>query len=1206
MELNNRDDDQKRRKTRYKGPNHRLRDDDRGRVPFAIVGIVLLLTSVAFVGHVLPQSTVTPDVDASVAIAQTEGVTQSAIRTGAQRGIEAAAAQPVTKASDTAWGRALVANSTDTARSTALAAEKALPSGTFRTYLSAMIYLEVESTLERAGQQIGDVRTDVSVPSIEDPADFRAAIDRVTLTTAEEGVLTVTIANVTIRARTGNRTIEDRETTMTVSIATPIAQLHDRVERFEDALTAGVAERGLTQRFNARIYALGWARGYAQNYQAPIVQVIANRHVQPAVNDALYRTQRDVFGAADPELQDANRLGWTCMALRDGGKMFDEYMGSNDVSYRNTTFTGDELVFERSNGTRLSASVPTDGASTAEALCSGAELALGDQITGELPSAPGTRDLLGQAPGMNATETIGVNQTSYVPFAQMTSPGGERSIEDVIDRIYTIDGRANTHSRVVDPLELSGMATCANATGERETYTISNGVTVDGEDFTEITTQPEDYYEAISTVEVTVSKYKRCPPGQNNELIDTDTMTVKVLTRFGEADANPNAGIDGLNSVPIGNNKYEHGAGISRLPADFRNYAGGEVIVTESLLGDDPSPEAHAAWVKSALPNRITTEGDITDSIAEQLNVQKRVALDHDRFLDAKLAAAIASDLTEMRRAAADITYEFSRTDLLERGEASPFTRLIEKTETTLTEAYLDREEPYDSVGQKAIYEARYAYFQALLAELETVESGHERAVGGIDEKLDGADLSLEKALTFLQEGVSADEPDPVPMNSSNLTGSVTYEVSGAPTYLVAENLTKRDVPAIPAETEFTPLAMRNEELLDSPIDDIVNNIFSSVFDAINLGSPDATIPIKTAGDILMAGDLAADVEDGPITNRSFRNSLDALENDVDESLSTFGEAVADQTVKQLYPQDAAACVVAEDTARRGRGPSCADRYDDSLIATIGVAHAEIERRADAVIAGYDTTAERAVAIGNGNASEPLVETITDAVDADAYRPRSFTETYDAQQWSHFVESALRPAIENASAITVDIEDGTHINTIEDAVKTKIGDVATGVIEDRLADLTERARDRISDKMAAWGGSWSGKLKRPARIAGGMPLLPVPTHWYATVNVWDVDVSGEYTRFEVQANVGSPTKTTATTYVRENRTVSVDIAGEPRRLGSVEPIDFTTRSVLIVMTPTGVGVGDTDGENPECSPTYPAVGNVDPDAIQCEHDGTGN
>ena len=288
---------------------------------------MLLLTSVAFVGHVLPQSTVTPDVDASVAIAQTEGVTQSAIRTEAQRGIEAAAAQPVTEASDTAWGRVLVANGTDTGRSTASAAEEALPSGTFRTYLSAMIYLEVESTLERAGQQIGDVRTDVSVPSIEDPTDLRAAIDRVSLTTAAEGVLTVTIANVTIRARSGNRTLEDRETAMTVSIATPIVQLHNRVERFEDALGAGVTERGLTQRFNARTYALGWARGYAQNYQAPIVQVIANRHVQPAINDAIYRTQRDVFGAADPELQDANRLGWTCMALKDGGAMFDEYMG---------------------------------------------------------------------------------------------------------------------------------------------------------------------------------------------------------------------------------------------------------------------------------------------------------------------------------------------------------------------------------------------------------------------------------------------------------------------------------------------------------------------------------------------------------------------------------------------------------------------------------------------------------------------------------------------------------------------------------------------------------------------------------------------------------------------------------------------------------------------------------------------------------------
>ncbi|WEL17712.1 Surface protein [Halorhabdus sp. SVX81] len=1172
-------------------------------MPFAIIGVLLLLTSVTFVGHTLTRSTVTPNVDASVAISQTEGVTQSAIRTGAQHGIETAASQPLTETSDTRWGAVLNASDPDTAReSPDKLVDESLASGTFRNYLRAMIYLEVRSSLERAGQRVGDVRTNVSVPNVGSPAALRAAIDRVSLGEPAEGVLEVTIENVTITARSEGRVIDDRETAISVSIATPIMQLHQRVERFERALDAGVTERGFSQRFNARIYALGWARGYAQNYQAPIAQVLANRHIEPAANDAVYRTQKDVFGAADPELQDANRLGWTCMALKDGGAMFDEYMGSNDVSYRNSTYTGDELVFDRSNGSDLSASVPTDGKGVADTLCSGAELALGDQVTGELPEAPGTRDLLGDAPGMNATDTIGVNQTAYVPLARMASADSTHSIDSAIDRIYTIDGRAHTRSTVVDPLALSGSATCNNSAHADGTYTVTDRISVDGESIAEATPQ-EEYYEATSTVEARVTKYKKCHPEPENPMIATDTMELEVTTTFGEADANPAAEIDAIHSVPIGENKYNRGSRIAGLPSDFRNYAGGGKKVTASLLGADISPHAHASWVESAVPNRIESVADVTAGIDAELNVQKRVTLDHEKFLDAKLAAAIASDLAEMQRDAAAITHEYSRTDLLKRGEQSPFTRLIEKTETTLSEQYLDRTKPYDSVGQKAIYEARYAYLQALLAELETVEDGHESAVEGIDDKFEAVDLSLDKALTFLQAGIAAKEPDPVPLDSSNLTGTISYEVTGAPTYLVAANLTKRDVPAIEANTTFTPLAMRNEELFDSPLDDIVDGTVGAVLNAINLGGPDATVPIKTAGDILMAGNLAEAAGDNPITNRSFERSLDAFEDSVSESVKTVSETVAEDTVRQLYPTEAAACVVGENT--RGRRVACSSQYSESLLETIRTAHAKIKRSTDTALDSYDTTAQRAVAIGNGTATERIVTTVTQTIDSDAYRHPAFTESYDDGQWRLLVESALRPAIENASAIEVDVGKNKNVEIIEETVKSKIGDVASEAIKKRLGDVAKKASKRVSDKMEQWAGSWSKKAKRPARIAAGLPLLPVPTHWYATMNAWDVTVAGEYARFEVTANVGSPTETTATTYVRENRTVTADIAGESRRLGSVEPINFTGRSVLIVITPTGVGVGDTDGENPECSPTYPEVGVVDPEAMSCARFGLG-
>ena len=65
MELTDRSDRDERTGQSDRRAGRTFRTDDRGRVPLAIVGVVLVVTSVAFVGHVLPRATVTPDLDAS-------------------------------------------------------------------------------------------------------------------------------------------------------------------------------------------------------------------------------------------------------------------------------------------------------------------------------------------------------------------------------------------------------------------------------------------------------------------------------------------------------------------------------------------------------------------------------------------------------------------------------------------------------------------------------------------------------------------------------------------------------------------------------------------------------------------------------------------------------------------------------------------------------------------------------------------------------------------------------------------------------------------------------------------------------------------------------------------------------------------------------------------------------------------------------------
>ncbi|MFC7115712.1 hypothetical protein ACFQH2_13195 [Natronoarchaeum sp. GCM10025703] len=83
----------------------------------------------------------------------------------------------------------------------------------------------------------------------------------------------------------------------------------------------------------------------------------------------------------------------------------------------------------------------------------------------------------------------------------------------------------------------------------------------------------------------------------------------------------------------------------------------------------------------------------------------------------------------------------------------------------------------------------------------------------------------------------------------------------------------------------------------------------------------------------------------------------------------------------------------------------------------------------------------------------------------------------------------------------------------------------------------------------------------------GVPVVPYPGLWFASVSVWDVEVKGEYARFEVSAADGAPDSPSGTTYIREDRRVSVDIGGEQYALGRVDPIEFSSRTLVVGVVP---------------------------------------
>lgn len=270
--------------------------NERARVPFALVGVVLLVGSVTFAATLSTRAPPPDDPATERAIERTTAATTTALRAASTRAADRAARHPVTSPGNTSAGTALNASTT------------------FRDYLRVRVYLTARTHLRSVGQVVDGVRTTVSLPPVPNATALRRAKGRVLVERAGPNgtAMRVRVENVTITARRNGHVVERVRVSPTFVVDTPALAVHDRVRRFERRLDAGPTEPGLSRGLTARLYPIAWARGYAQYGGAPISNVIANRHVELATNGALLAAQRTAFGSADP----AGRRGFAAAAGR--------------------------------------------------------------------------------------------------------------------------------------------------------------------------------------------------------------------------------------------------------------------------------------------------------------------------------------------------------------------------------------------------------------------------------------------------------------------------------------------------------------------------------------------------------------------------------------------------------------------------------------------------------------------------------------------------------------------------------------------------------------------------------------------------------------------------------------------------------------------------------------------------------------------------
>jgi hypothetical protein len=365
--------------------------NDRARVPFALLGVLLLVGSATYAASLSSPVPAEPRVAETVEEFGAE--TRTAVREGARDAAMEAAADPVTRRADTRAGGALGREAT------------------FRDALRLRIYTRVRQGLGDLGRRDGTLRLAASLPVPETRAELRRAVERVTVERAgpDGAELRVTVENVSLTVRRNGQTVAHREVNPTVRVAVPTLAVHDRVALFERRLGAGPTDPGLGRRLTASLYPLAWTRGYAQYAGTPVENVIANRHVALATNGAVLDIQRSVFGTSDPVGRRALREATARTAISDALK------GSGHAGLK---------TLERARGYVVDPSPLPD------------QKRLGDRAREQGPS-----------PEENVT--VGVNETADRAFLSAFGSEAEVPLDERLERHYEVDVRRRVRATVV-------------------------------------------------------------------------------------------------------------------------------------------------------------------------------------------------------------------------------------------------------------------------------------------------------------------------------------------------------------------------------------------------------------------------------------------------------------------------------------------------------------------------------------------------------------------------------------------------------------------------------------------------------------------------------------------------------------------------------------------------------------------------------------
>ncbi|MCO8268253.1 hypothetical protein NKF06_17095, partial [Haloferax sp. AB510] len=414
----------------------------------------------------------------------------------------------------------------------------------------------------------------------------------------------------------------------------------------------------------------------------------------------------------------------------------------------------------------------------------------------------------------------------------------------------------------------------------------------------------------------------------------------------------------------------------------------------------------------------------------------------------------------------------------------------------------------------------RAAYLDRVLATLDRRANRTAAATGAAD------DASTDAAIGSLSEAVRAEAVARAALGETRADGAngtgnetgVRFVPDADPMYLSLGGLSGSAMPTVSRGGTYHPLVARNTNLFTLPYGDAADTVLEPVFGA------NRRVPLRVAARALLAADSTLAATNG--TNETLADRRDRLETAVDRST-----------------------VPAEEAAR------------DTLRAHTDRSVTERQRILKRALGEWDDPAHRALAVTNGSAARAIAVETAD------------TGTVEADLLERRLDEAFRTVRRDRSTTVPQRLTNRTVETTRSARQQALSDMAT----DAAMNATEDAvTDRLNDTLDSRFG------KSFKRVPAGMPVAPVPGYWYATVNVWDVEVAGEFAQFRVHARGDAE----SLTYARDGSTVALDWDddGVAETVGRGDRVAFDVETAIVVaVPPSGVGVGDIDGDADERS-----------------------